>query len=60
MYNEYMHGILEKEKDILDETVANLNKTTSLVGSTVLRTTRISLTIRHVMKTKKIKIKLSR
>ena len=60
MYNEYMHGILEKEEDTIDETIVNLNKSSSLMGSSVPRKTRISLTIRHVIKTKKIQIKLSR
>ena len=60
MYNEYMHGILEKVEDTIDETIVNLNKSSSLMGSSVPRKTRISLTIRHVIKTKKIQIKLSR
>lgn len=59
IYNNYMHGIEEKEEDCIDESVVNLSRDHSLYCKKNLkRGTRVSLTIRHVIKSTKIKIKL--
>ena len=60
----YLHGIAERRQDILSELrVANLSRFGSQLPSDdggevkLDRTTRVSLTIRHVPKTFKIKLK---
>ena len=66
---QYLHGIKEVDQDALSDKVIQPEKTTSKVDlnniippeldNVVPRdNTRISLTIRHVPKTKQIKIKL--
>lgn len=59
IYNNFRHGIEEREEDSIGESVVNLSKDDPLYGSEHLkRGTRISLTIRHVIKSTKIKIRL--
>lgn len=59
IYNNYMHGIEEKEEDCIDESVVNLGKDDPLYSKKHMkRGTRVSLTIRHVIKSTKVKIKL--
>lgn len=57
MYNKYFHGIEEKEEDIINESVLNLNNIKLLLSEPVIRGTRVSLTIRHVLKVSKFKLK---
>ena len=61
MYTSYLHGIEEKDEDYLDEQVANLsNVDVSATTQPIKRGTRVSLTIRHVLKTTNMKINLGR
>lgn len=50
MYKCYLHGIQGVSEDILSEHVVNLSSTGALVGDALPRSTRVSLTIRHVPK----------
>lgn len=50
MYKLYLHGIQGVCEDILSEYVMNLSSTGAQVGDTLPRSTRVSLTIRHVPK----------
>uniref|UniRef100_A0A069DPT5 Putative alkylated dna repair protein n=1 Tax=Panstrongylus megistus TaxID=65343 RepID=A0A069DPT5_9HEMI len=56
MYTGYLHSIEERNEDKLDNIVLNINKTKFSIGDVLKRDTRISLTIRHVLKTSKIKL----
>ena len=59
MYTHYLHGIDEKYEDIIDNSLVNLSAADiNKMSSPVKRETRVSLTIRHVLKTTKIKIKI--
>ncbi|XP_066495020.1 alpha-ketoglutarate-dependent dioxygenase alkB homolog 6 [Tiliqua scincoides] len=60
MYVRYLHGIRFVTEDLLTEKVANLGTCGSKVGDTLLRGTRVSLTIRHVPKVLKTSIMLGR
>ena len=54
-----MHAIEEKYADFVDESVVNLSlESPHYRRQAVKRETRISLTIRHVIKSSKLKIKL--
>ncbi len=57
LYHDYLHGIEEVEEDVVGPDVVNANVG---VGErvTVRRGTRVSLTIRNVPKTSKLKIQL--
>ncbi|XP_023334117.1 alpha-ketoglutarate-dependent dioxygenase alkB homolog 6-like [Eurytemora carolleeae] len=57
MYNNYMHGIEEKTKDEYKEYA---NFPSQLFEGVLERETRYSLTIRHVPKTTKLKIKFGK
>ena len=59
MYHEYLHGIEEVHDDVLNDKICNLDNST-LIGTSIPRKTRISLTIRHVPKTSKMKLKIGR
>ena len=59
MYTKYLHGIEEIHEDVISDKICNLTDCDS-VSKTLPRTTRISLTIRHVPKTSKMKLKLGR
>lgn len=50
MYKCYLHGIQGVSEDILSEHVVNLSSTGAQVGDALPRSTRVSLTIRHVPK----------
>ncbi|XP_052867668.1 alpha-ketoglutarate-dependent dioxygenase alkB homolog 6 [Anopheles cruzii] len=62
MYHRYLHGIQEQDHDVIDERIVNLVTAEAdggaKFGDVLPRTTRLSLTIRHVPKTTKMKIKL--
>uniref|UniRef100_A0A8D8NZF0 Alpha-ketoglutarate-dependent dioxygenase alkB homolog 6 n=1 Tax=Culex pipiens TaxID=7175 RepID=A0A8D8NZF0_CULPI len=59
MYEKYLHSIDEINEDTIDDDIANLSSDGSIKkGDVLARTKRISLTIRHVPKTSKMKIKL--
>ncbi|XP_039297761.1 alpha-ketoglutarate-dependent dioxygenase alkB homolog 6 [Nilaparvata lugens] len=62
MYTKYLHGIAETCDDIISEDLANLQQTEQKfkIGDELTRDTRISLTIRHVPKTTKLKINFIR
>ncbi|KAK9299085.1 hypothetical protein QLX08_007823 [Tetragonisca angustula] len=61
LYHNYMHSIAEKDTDIISKSVL---KNLSICGEkfsegeTLKRGTRISLTIRHVPKTSKLKLRI--
>lgn len=57
MYENYLHGIAEQKEDKITDIVANLNHCLGVkLGDVLQRTTRVSLTIRHVPKVLKSKI----
>lgn len=63
MYTKYLHSIDEQSQDIITAQLANLaqcgnDALQNDVGKTVERSRRISLTIRHVPKTSKIRLRL--
>lgn len=60
LYNRYLHGIAERSSDIIDENVRNVDQLSYPAHSTIRRTTRVSLTIRHVPKLLKVKLKLAK
>lgn len=59
MYTKYMHGISDLYEDVIDEQIKNLNNCgdSYKIGDKVKRNKRISLTIRHVPKTSRLKFK---
>ena len=59
MYHKYLHGIEEVAEDKADENLICPGGDRA-EGSSLTRETRISLTIRHVPKTSKMKLKLGR
>ena len=59
MYHQLLHGIEETHEDKIDDQICNLTSSAE-IGSVIPRKTRISLTIRHVPKTSKLKLKLGR
>lgn len=62
MYHDFQHSIAEVHADGITDSIINLNETGKqyTVGDLIQRSTRYSLTIRHVPKTTKLKIKLGR
>ena len=62
MYKVYLHGIADsREEDTVTKSVVNLSHLSSVATGDILkRTTRVSLTIRHVPKTLKVKLKLGK
>lgn len=60
MYHKYLHAISEIDEDVINENVANLQHCSHSykLGDKIKRETRVSLTIRHVPKTSKMKLKL--
>lgn len=58
LYNKYLHGISEIEEDEIGSDICNLSQCANKYqsGRTLKRGTRISLTIRHVPKTIKLKL----
>ncbi|XP_043283214.1 alpha-ketoglutarate-dependent dioxygenase alkB homolog 6 isoform X2 [Venturia canescens] len=63
LYHDYLHSIAERDTDIISsQKTKNLNLCSGNYhnGDVLERGTRLSLTIRHVPKTSKLKIKLGR
>jgi len=61
LYHNYLHSIAERDVDSISEnTIKNLDICTEKFteGETIKRDTRLSLTIRHVPKTSKLKLKI--
>uniref|UniRef100_A0A0N5BYI8 Fe2OG dioxygenase domain-containing protein n=1 Tax=Strongyloides papillosus TaxID=174720 RepID=A0A0N5BYI8_STREA len=56
IYSKHLHSIAEREEDVITENVFNLSQTKLNVGDVVKRTTRISLTYRHVDKVSKLNV----
>jgi alkylated DNA repair protein alkB family protein 6 len=58
MYKTYLHGISERTIDKIMESIANIElcEVAQSVKNELTRTTRVSLTIRHVPKVLKAKI----
>lgn len=63
MYKKYLHGIaISRKEDTVIKSIANRTNLSTLVemGDILKRSTRVSLTIRHVPKTFKLKLKLGK
>ncbi|XP_072130575.1 alpha-ketoglutarate-dependent dioxygenase alkB homolog 6 isoform X2 [Mobula birostris] len=60
MYLKYLHGIRPVSEDIITDKVANLTSCNSKLGAVLTRTTRVSLTIRHVPKVLKTTLLLGK
>ena len=61
MYTKYLHGIAERDVDILDSKVINLDSCLNVPeNKRLVRDTRVSLTIRHVPKVLNVKLKFGR
>lgn len=63
MYTKYLHSIAEQTHDTITTQLANLGQCAddelkNQIGGTIERNRRISLTIRHVPKTSKIRLRL--
>lgn len=63
MYTKYLHSIAEQTHDTITTQLANLGQCAddelkNQIGGTIERNRRISLTIRHVPKTTKIRLRL--
>ena len=59
MYHDLLHGIREASEDEIHDKICNLNSD-DVVGDKIQRSTRVSLTIRHVPKTSKMKFKIGK
>lgn len=59
MYTEYLHGITERESDSVTGYEANLDRCSMQHGD-LHRGTRVSLTLRHVPRTTKLRLQLGR
>ena len=64
MYKKYLHGIDQRTEDTVSKKICNLSHLGTPVThgnvNVLKRTTRVSLTIRHVPKTLKVKLKLGK
>lgn len=61
MYNKYLHSISDVSEDLITNNIANIERCAGFknrIGEFVKRERRISLTIRHVPKTSKLKLRL--
>lgn len=61
MYSKYLHSISEVTEDLITSGIANIERCAGFkdrIGETVKRGRRVSLTIRHVPKTSKMKLRL--
>lgn len=58
VYTDYLHCIQEIYEDNLNENIVNLEETGQAVGDCLAREVRVSLTIRFVPKTLKVKLML--
>lgn len=63
MYRKFLHGIAtDREEDSITDSIRNLGRlgVPRPLGGVARRSTRVSLTIRHVPKTLKVKLKLGK
>lgn len=60
MYTDLLHGISERTTDIIDDKIVNIAHSSSAIGDTLTRSTRVSLTIRYVPKLLKLKLKFGK
>lgn len=62
VYDLYMHSIAERDSDLITDDILNLQQCCDerSLGTCVQRDKRVSLTIRHVPKTSKLKLHLGR
>ena len=60
LYKCYLHGIAPREIDNVTDKVLNIDSCRAKVGDVLHRSKRVSLTIRHVPKTLKLKLQLGR
>ncbi|XP_047481753.1 alpha-ketoglutarate-dependent dioxygenase alkB homolog 6-like [Penaeus chinensis] len=60
LYTTFLHGIEETKQDVVTDKILNLESCRANVGETVERSTRISLTIRHVPRVIKAKLLLGK
>ena len=63
MYEKYLHGIADRCQDsVAADTIANFSqlRSSSTLAPVAERSTRVSLTIRHVPKTLKVKLRLGK
>ena len=61
MYTKYLHGITERQVDLLDSKVINLDSCFNVPENKKLqRNTRVSLTIRYVPKVLNVKLKFGK
>lgn len=61
MYNKYLHSISDVTEDLITNNIANIERCGGFknrIGEIVKRDRRISLTIRHVPKASKLKLRL--
>lgn len=60
MYNKYLHSISEQTCDVIDDKIVNLKNCGAefVLGQTLQRSTRLSVTIRNVPKVAKLNLKL--
>ncbi|XP_042880580.1 alpha-ketoglutarate-dependent dioxygenase alkB homolog 6-like [Penaeus japonicus] len=58
LYTTFMHGIEETKEDVVTDRILNLESCAAKIGDTIERSTRISLTIRHVPRVIKAKLLL--
>ena len=57
-YSSLLHSIEEVKEDQIDEKIVNLTEEERMGCKVMVRDKRVSLTIRHVPKTSKLKIRL--
>ncbi|KAL4659628.1 alpha-ketoglutarate-dependent dioxygenase alkB6-like, partial [Arapaima gigas] len=60
MYVQFLHGIQGVNQDTITDKVANLSATNVVLGDCLTRSTRVSLTIRHVPKVLRTTLRLGK
>ena len=62
MYTKLLHGISERNVDLISHAIPNISSCNAVsdVGRKLERGTRVSLTIRYVPKTLKLKLKFGK
>ncbi|XP_018607078.2 alpha-ketoglutarate-dependent dioxygenase alkB homolog 6 isoform X3 [Scleropages formosus] len=60
MYVQFLHGIKGVNQDIITDKVANLSASSAALGDYLTRSTRVSLTIRHVPKVLRATLRLGK
>ena len=58
MYTKYLHGITERNEDIINDKILNLKHCQFDNETLLTRNTRVSLTIRYVPRISKFKLRL--